>query len=347
MKRRTMIRREQGVALLESLLALMAFVTLTTLSAMVLRHHSRQSAALSTAQLLKKSGHSVRAYLEDHSDEMNNIKILSKSKLIDAGYFFPQQPNAYQQHHHLQIVRGASQTHVCIMTRDGKPIPPKAWKWMKPLLKGYGGYCHRDTGELIDWEQPPNAQLTPLLTPGHLVLCYPLQTAQMPSLASVPDRLLYRKKIPTHPQYQQMKTHLDMQQHVIDFEAPQQQGALRAQGLEFQHTTPTGRHRAAIEWTSQGKAYQVTLQAPEQQQLRISPSAMHLTAPSIIAKQSQFNYDTVKKRVTLIPPPPIMDYSGTGNGINSPIITCLIISYRQQQTVRKISSTLLNRFVSS
>jgi hypothetical protein len=46
MKRLMRLSRERGMTLLESLLALMAWISLTTLCALVLKHHSRQSAAL-------------------------------------------------------------------------------------------------------------------------------------------------------------------------------------------------------------------------------------------------------------------------------------------------------------
>jgi type II secretory pathway pseudopilin PulG len=304
-----MSKRERGMTLLESLLALMALVTLMTLCAQVLQHHSRQSAALSTAQLLKKTGHSVRAYMEDHPYEIKSENIFSKSKMIDAGYFLPEKPNAYQQIHNLKIVSDTSQkTQACIITQDGKPIPPSDWKRIEPLLEGYGGYCDQNTGVLIGWQQPLTAQRSPLLKllkPGHLILCYPLQTSQLPPV-SAHDGLLYRKEIPTHPQYQQMKTDLDMQQHAIVFDAPHQQGALSALGAEFQHTTPAGRQRASIEWGLQGaeSAYPITLQNPEQQQLRISPSAVHLAAPSIITGQGRFNYNTLDRKLTVTTIPP-------------------------------------------
>ncbi len=305
MKQLTMTRREQGMTLLESLLALMALVTLTTLCALVLRHHSRQSAALSTAQLLKKTGHSLRTYMEDHPNDIK-LKEISKSKLINAGYFLPQQPNAYQQIHNLQVVQEGTQTRVCVITQGGNQIPPGDWARMAPLFEGYGGYCAQKTGNIIGWQQPGDAKLIPSLKPGHLVLCYPLQTSQLPPLVSAADRLLYRQKIPTHPHYQQMKTHLNLQQHAIDFKAPQQQGTISAQRVVFQHITPTGTHRASIALTSQGAgtAYQLTLENPEQHHVQISPSAVQITAPSLVTSHSHFKYDAVHRVLTLNTIPP-------------------------------------------
>lgn len=50
--------------------------------------------------------------------------------------------------------------------------------------------------------------------------------------------------------------------------------------------------------------YLLTLQDPKQHQAQISPSAVQMSAPSILSRHNQFSYDPVNKKLTVTPIPP-------------------------------------------
>lgn len=308
---------QRGMTLLECLLALMALISLMTLCSTVLQQHRERAAALVTVRQLKAVAQAARNYVEDHAAEFttphntcrrprdkDNTRDLPLIQLINADYLRRnfQQKNAYQQAYKIRVCRHntLAQWQVWVTTEQGRAIPLRDWKQIGPLLGESGAYAHERGGEMLSWQASWDSSATAIVKPGHLVLYH---SVQAPDLYSN-DTLLYRKKIPTHPHYQQMKTPLKLQQHAILFEAPQQQGKVSAQGVQFEQTTTAGTHHASIDLTSEstGPSSQIMLNNPKQHYLEISPTAVQITAPSIMSRKqtNHFAYNTADKILKLI-----------------------------------------------
>ncbi|WP_253305843.1 shufflon system plasmid conjugative transfer pilus tip adhesin PilV [unidentified bacterial endosymbiont] len=313
----TLRSTQRGMSQLESLLGLLAVISLMTLCSTVLQQHRERAVALATVRQLKAVAHAARTYVADHAAEFttphnsrrrpragDNTRDLPFRQLIDAGYLprHFQQKNAYQQAYKIRVCRHntLAQWQVWVTTEQGRAIPLRDWKSMGPLLGDTGAYANERGGKMLSWQASWDDSARNIVKPGHLVLYH---SVQAPDLYSN-DTLLYRKKSPTHPQRQQMTTDLDLPQQAIVFEAPQRHGTVSAQGAQFEHTTTAGVHHALIDLSSgsTGTASQIRLNNPKQHQLRISPSAVQITAPSLMSRRQKnhFDYDPTGKKVTLI-----------------------------------------------
>lgn len=226
---------QQGFTIIEAVVVLCVLVSLMSLGMRFITKDAERTVNQVTAQQLKQITQAAQYYVQDHYQDFKNNPALTLEwqQLVKAGYLSDLQleKNHYSQTYHFTITQEKDLLQLLLTTQGGNPINEQSLRQIAALAGSSAGYASvLNKGKIVGNQQSWIVDgIT--LQPGHLASLTLVSGQEVMDAAT----FLRRTKIADHPEYNTMKTDLEIDQHLLKLVNSDSRTTLSSKNIELRN----------------------------------------------------------------------------------------------------------------